>query len=47
LDERLFAAVGDGFVEILELRPSSGRIMTWADYVNGRHVRPGDTFRTP
>jgi len=47
LDQRLFAAVRDGFVEILEIQPSSGRIMAWGDYVNGRHVRPGDTFRTP
>ncbi len=46
LDERLFAAVRDGFVEILELQPSSGRVMAWADYVNGRHVKPGDSFGT-
>ena len=37
----------DGFLEILEIKPSSGRIMTWRDYVNGRHVAEGDTFSSP
>lgn len=47
IDERRYAAALDGFVEILEIQPSSGRIMTWADYVNGRHVKAGDAFVTP
>ncbi len=47
IDERRYAAALDGFVEILEVKPSSGRIMTWADYVNGRHVKAGDAFVTP
>lgn len=46
-DERLYVAAGDGFVELLEVKPSSGRVMTWPDYVNGRHVRKGDTFVAP
>ena len=40
----LFVAAGDGFIEILEIKPSSGRIMGWPDFVNGRHVGKGDGF---
>ncbi len=47
IDARLCVAAQDGFVEILEIKPSSGRVMTWADYVNGRHVAPGDRFVSP
>ncbi len=47
IDERLFVAVKDGFIELLEIKPSSGRIMPWQDYVNGRHVAKGDRFSTP
>lgn len=47
LDDRLLVATADGFLEILEIQPSSGRPMTWRDYVNGRHVAPGDRFVTP
>jgi methionyl-tRNA formyltransferase len=35
---------GDGEINILEIKPSGGRLMNWPDYVNGRHVRPGDRF---
>lgn len=37
----------EGRLEILEIKPSSGRVMTWPDYVNGRHVHEGDTLLTP
>lgn len=47
IDTRRFVAARDGFVEILEIKPSSGRSMTWQDYVNGRHVSPGDRFSAP
>jgi methionyl-tRNA formyltransferase len=47
IDARQLVAARDGFLEILELKPSSGRIMTWRDYVNGRHVAEGDTFSSP
>jgi methionyl-tRNA formyltransferase len=47
IDARRYVAARDGFVEILEIKPSSGRSMTWQDYVNGRHVSPGDRFTTP
>lgn len=45
IDGRLHVATADGgFVEILEIKPSSGRDMTWPEYVNGRHVAEGDVF---
>ncbi len=44
IDARRYVAAGAGFVEILEIKPSSGRVMSWGDYVNGRHVREGDMF---
>ncbi|MFH1109734.1 MAG: methionyl-tRNA formyltransferase [Planctomycetota bacterium] len=47
VDARRYVAARDGFVEILEIKPSSGRSMTWQDYVNGRHVSPGDRFTEP
>jgi methionyl-tRNA formyltransferase len=47
IDARLFVAVQDGFIEILEIRPQSSRKMGWTDFVNGRHVVAGDKFVTP
>ena len=47
IDARLYVAARDGFVEILEIKPCSGRTMGWQDYVNGRHVAQGDRFSTP
>jgi methionyl-tRNA formyltransferase len=47
IDERRYVATQDGFLEILEIKPSSGRLMAWADYVNGRHVAAGDRLITP
>ncbi|MCO6438017.1 MAG: methionyl-tRNA formyltransferase [Phycisphaerae bacterium] len=47
VDQRLCVAANDGLVEILEIRPSGGRVMTWPDFVNGRRVRPGDVLLTP
>jgi methionyl-tRNA formyltransferase len=47
IDERRYVATASGFLEILEIKPSSGRLMTWAEYVNGRHVVPGDMFVSP
>jgi len=44
LDVRLFVATGDGWLEVLEIKPAAGRQMTWQEFVNGRHVRPGDRF---
>jgi methionyl-tRNA formyltransferase len=47
LDDELLVAAADGRVEIVELRPSSGRAMPWNDYLNGRRVSPGDRFTVP
>ena len=47
IDERRYVAARDGFLEILEIKPSSSRVMTWEDYVNGRRVQPGDMIVTP
>jgi methionyl-tRNA formyltransferase len=47
LDSRLEIAVADGFVEVLEIKPSAGRTMTWPEFVNGRRVRAGDIILTP
>jgi methionyl-tRNA formyltransferase len=44
IDAHRYVAVADGFVEILEIKPSSGRLMPWPDFVNGRHVTVGDRF---
>jgi len=46
IDDRRFLATADGFLELLEIKPSSGRIMTWRDFVNGRQVGAGDRFTT-
>jgi methionyl-tRNA formyltransferase len=47
IDSRCYIGAADGYVELLEIKPSSGRIMSWKDYVNGRHVEAGDMFTTP
>ncbi len=40
-------ATQDGAIEVLEIKPSSGRVMSWRDYANGRRVAPGDQFTSP
>lgn len=47
VDERLFVALSDGFLEILQIKPSSGKVMSWQEFVNGRHVRAGDILQPP
>lgn len=47
IDKRLFVATSDGYLELLEVKPSSGRMMTWLEYINGRRVKAGDVLRTP
>ncbi|MCH7839844.1 MAG: methionyl-tRNA formyltransferase [Planctomycetes bacterium] len=44
IDMRGYVAARDGWVDILEIKPTSGRRMTWDEYVNGRHVVEGDRF---
>ena len=43
----LTVAAGIGALRILELKPAGGRLMPWADFVNGRRVLPGDRFERP
>lgn len=38
----LTVATGQGTLEIHGLKPAGKRVMSWQDFVNGRHVRPGD-----
>ena len=35
-------AVGSGSIEILQLRPSGGKSMSWKDFCNGRSIQVGD-----
>ncbi len=44
LTEQLRVATGEGVLELLEIKPINGRLMSWQDFVNGRRVRPGDRF---
>ena len=46
IDERLYVSAADGWIELLEIKPESGRLMTWQEFVNGRHVRAGDRFES-
>ena len=46
IDARMLVATRDGMLEILEIKPAGGRLMSWPDYVNGRHVQSGDCFQT-
>jgi len=34
----------DRELTVLEIKPANGKLMAWRDFVNGRHVRPGDRF---
>lgn len=44
LTEVLTVATGSGTLEIHSIQPSGKRAMGWLDFVNGRHVKPGDRF---
>jgi methionyl-tRNA formyltransferase len=41
-DEQLNVACGAGLIRIVEIQPEGGRLMGFADFVNGRATRPGD-----
>ncbi|NLX13867.1 MAG: methionyl-tRNA formyltransferase [Phycisphaerales bacterium] len=40
----LTVATATGTLEIHSLQPAGKRIMGWQDFVNGRHVQPGERF---
>ena len=42
----LTVATGAGTLEIHSLQPAGKRVMSWQDFVNGRHVRPGERFES-
>ena len=44
VDFRRQVATADQYLEILEVKPSGGRLMPFEDYVNGRRIQPGDLF---
>ncbi len=37
---------GEGLLDILEIQPAGRRVMSWQDFVNGRHAKPGDRFES-
>jgi methionyl-tRNA formyltransferase len=37
-------ATGAGRLKILEIKPAGSKLMNWQDFINGRHVKPGDKF---
>ena len=44
LDENLNVICGQNVLKILQLKPAGARLMDFKAFVNGRDVRPGDTF---
>jgi len=44
IDENLNVVCGKDRLQIMQLKPENSRLMSFADFVNGRHVCPGDIF---
>ena len=44
IDENLNVICGQDRLQIMQLKPENSRLMSYADFVNGRHVSPGDIF---
>lgn len=44
IDENLNVICGRNRLQIMQLKPENSRLMSFADFVNGRHVSPGDIF---
>lgn len=44
ITEMLSVQAAEGELELLEIKPAGGALMSWRDFVNGRHVQPGDRF---
>ena len=42
--EDMTVACGSGRLQLLELKPESSRLMSFADFVNGRYLKTGDRF---
>jgi len=39
-------ATGEGLLEIHSLKPAGKKLISWQDFVNGRHVKAGDRFES-
>ena len=44
LDENLNIVCGQNCLKVVRIKPNGSRLMDFADFVNGQHTRPGDTF---
>ncbi|UCC22863.1 MAG: hypothetical protein JSW23_01995, partial [Planctomycetota bacterium] len=44
LDESLNVICGQNALKIEKIKPDGSRLMDFADFVNGQHTKPGDTF---
>ena len=44
IDENLNVICGKNRLQIMQLKPENSRLMSFADFVNGRRVSPGDQF---
>jgi methionyl-tRNA formyltransferase len=44
IDENLNVVCGKDRLQILQLKPENSRLMSYADFINGRRVSPGDQF---
>lgn len=44
LDEKLNIICGQNALRIEKIKPDGSRLMDFADFVNGQHTKPGDTF---
>ena len=44
LDENLNVVCGSGALEIIKIKPAGKKVMTFAEFANGRHCQPGDKF---
>lgn len=45
LNDTLHVLTGQGWLEILEVKPAGKRLMDWASFVNGHRPMPGDSFK--
>jgi methionyl-tRNA formyltransferase len=44
IDENLNVVCGKGRLQIMQLKPENSRLMSFADFINGRRVSAGDQF---
>ena len=44
IDENLNVVCGQNCLQIVQLKPENSRLMSFSDFINGRHVSPGDRF---